>query len=265
MLAWNGKPLYYNNGFINYGVNYNPLNLPPYTIRVRTYDGREPSGAINHRITVNNVYDNVYDVTVTANETNWSGLFSRYVPSSSRPYFDCNVTDVLGANSTNVVNMGDMFFGVSSLSCVNLFDTSNVTIMDRVFAQCRNLSSIPEGFNTSNVSSTMGMFAVSNLTATPNIDTKNNKNFGYMFEFCHSLKKIKPLDYTSAKWVYGIYEWCENAEEGISSTYNTLKDIPAITAFNSNYQRAFSACGVSSQHGSAELAQVPRAWGGTAP
>lgn len=262
MLAWNGKPLYYNNCFINCGVNYNPLNLPPYTIRVRTYDGREPSGAMNHRITVNNVYDNVYDVTVTADETNWSGLFSRYVPSSSRPYVDCNVTDVLGANSTNVVNMGEMFYGVSSLSSVNLFDTSTVTSMNRFFLFCSNLSSIPEGFNTSNITSYYGsyaLFAQTSITSTPNIDTKTFTNFNWMYENCSALKTINEMDFSNATNVQGMFRNCVNVDEGISATYNIMKDMPRLTS-KLSHMETFKNCGINSPHGSAELAQIPSDW-----
>lgn len=262
MLAWNGKPISLNGKFFEYNVP----TLPPYTIRVATNDGNEPKTLSSmNRIIKEHVYDNVYDVTVTADETNWSGLFTTYDGHDYR--FESNISDVISANTTNVTNMNDLFFGVSScFSSIGYFDTSTVTSMSRIFADCIHISSIPEGFNTSNVTSNNGsyaLFAKTSITSTQNIDTKNMKNFALMYENCSSLKIINEMDFTSATSVWGMFRGCVNAEEGISATYNIMKNNPRISAaqsYNNPHAECFRNCGINSPHGSAELALIPTGW-----
>lgn len=258
MLVVNGKPISFNGKFFEY--NNNVPALPPYTIRVATNDGNEPKTLSSMtRITKEHVYDNVYDVTVTADETNWSGLFTTY--SSYRHIFASNISDVISANTTNVTNMDDLFYGLSScFSSIGYFNTSTVTSMNRIFADCIHISSIPEGFNTSNLTSgSFGLFPKTSITSTPNIDTKNFKSFAWMYENCSALKTINEMDFSSATNVQGMFRGCVNVEEGISATYNIMKDIPRLTSTLSHME-TFKNCGINSQHGSAELALIPSDW-----
>ena len=127
---------------------YNPLNLPANTVRVRTSDGNAPTKA---------KYTTYETATLVAGTTDVydvykSGTSFRGFLSSST-----NVVEVLGANTTGITAMDDMFWGCSSLTSIPLFDTSNVTNMNYMFGNCSSLTSIPL-FDTSSVTNMSYMF-----------------------------------------------------------------------------------------------------------
>ena len=122
---------------------YNPLNLPPNTVRVRTNDGLVPYKSSNEPGTYETATlvegtSDVYDVYKSGTD------FYRFLLQSY------NVIEVLGANTTGVTNMSNMFAGCSSLTSVALFDTSSVQTMLSMFKKCTALTSVPL-FNTSSV------------------------------------------------------------------------------------------------------------------
>ena len=111
---------------------YNPLNLPANTVRVRTSDGNAPTKA---------KYTTYETATLVAGTTDVydvykSGTSFRGFLSSST-----NVVEVLGANTTGITAMDDMFWGCSSLTSIPLFDTSSVTNMSYMFDYCTNVQS----------------------------------------------------------------------------------------------------------------------------
>lgn len=102
---------------------YNPLNLPPNTVRVRTSDGNPPvkdEGCASYdSATLVTGTTDIYDVYKSGSD------FSHLLFASS------NLVEVLGANTSNVTNMDNMFSYCLSLAKVSLFDTSKVTNMHR--------------------------------------------------------------------------------------------------------------------------------------
>ena len=131
-----------NNAFVGYSNNapidpYNPLNLPPNTIRIKFISGYGPNmGDVRTLVDSTN---NVWDIYKQSN--NWSSLFKGWTTQ---------LLEVLGANTTNVTNMREMFTNCATLTNVQLFDTSNVTDMCSMFQGCSSLTSIPL-FDTSKV------------------------------------------------------------------------------------------------------------------
>lgn len=112
---------------------YNPLNLPPNTVRVRTSDGNVPkktswAGKYDTATLVPGTSD-VYDVYKSG--TN----FERLLRGST------NVIEVLGANTSGITNMEAMFYACTLLPNVPLFDTSSVTDMMYTFHNCINVQS----------------------------------------------------------------------------------------------------------------------------
>lgn len=158
-LGFNGKALLNNSKEMLWQKNiypepvdpYNPLNLPADTIRVRTNDGNPPiKGDYTSYATATLVpgTNDVYDVYKRgASFPSWSNLL----------YGSSNVVEVLGANTSNVTDMGSMFGHCTNLTAVPLFDTSNVTNMTYMFGWCGNLTAIPL-FNTSRVTTMYMMF-----------------------------------------------------------------------------------------------------------
>ena len=128
----------------NMSVNHDPLNLPPYTIRLLYRDGVTPEFYYGTAVQVSNS-PNVWDLTY--NNRTWGSLLITHL----------DLLKVLGANTTDVINMSRMFWGCNNLNSVSLFDTSNVTDMSEMFNGCRSLPSVLL-FNTSKVKHVQGMF-----------------------------------------------------------------------------------------------------------
>lgn len=110
---------------------WNPLNLPPNTVRVRTSDGNVPTKTKAKYETATLVpgTTDVYDVYKSGTS------FYRLLRKAT------NVIEVLGANTTGVTNMESLFDECESLTNVPLFDTSNVTNMNYAFSTCYKVQS----------------------------------------------------------------------------------------------------------------------------
>lgn len=136
----NNKLMMNSNGkLLGVEVNdpYNPLGLPPNTIRIKFISGYTPNmGDIKTLVDSTN---NVWDIYKQSND--WSDLFKGWTTQ---------LLEVLGANTTNVTSMERMFINCRTLTNVSLFDTSNVLNMGSMFQNCTSLTTIPL-FDTSKV------------------------------------------------------------------------------------------------------------------
>lgn len=120
----------------------NPLGLPPYTIRVKYSDGNNPTG-YGTKVQVSQS-PNIWDITYETSD--WQNMFRS----------QASLLEVLGANTTDVTSMYNLFYDCRALTTIPLFDTSNVTNMSGMLYSCGSLTTIPL-FNTS---------VVTNMTAT---------------------------------------------------------------------------------------------------
>lgn len=125
---------------------YNPLNLPANTIRVRTSNGNAPINGSYGRARLVAGTSDVYDVYKSG--TSFSSLLAE----------SANVIEVLGANTTGITNMNNMFYYCDSLTTVALFDTSSVYNMYNMFYGCSSLTAVPL-LNTSSAQFMDYMFA----------------------------------------------------------------------------------------------------------
>ena len=258
--------------------NYNPLNLPPYTIRFRYADGMSPSrnAGILTRVSTS---PNVWDLTYTSPD--WSRLFY----GNGLSYYNSeSVLEILGANSTNVTNMESMCYKCSKLTSVALFDTSSVTNLANAFFQCSSLTSIPR-FDTHLVTSFVSTFyQCSALASIGDIDTSASTDMQYTWGYCPSLTALPALNLSSALAIGGMcygcsslrtippfifsnvlealghtFQECVNVESGAYDMYLTLSAIPGVYG----YSNMFTNCGSNTVTGRADLARIPRSWGGT--
>lgn len=209
-----------------YGDPYNPLNLPPNTMRVRTNDGNVPyknewNGTSYETATLVPGTTDVYDVYKSG--TNFNRLLSH----------STNVVEVLGANTTGITNMDYMFDSCTSLSTVPLFNTSNVTSMSYMFNSCTPLQSVP-------------LFDTSNVT-----------NISFMLNNCRSLSAVPLFDTSNVTNMDGMFYDCYKVESGALALYQQ-----ASTQTNppTEHSLTFYYCGSDTQTGSAELAQIPSDW-----
>ncbi len=106
------------------------------------------------------------------------------------------ITGIENLNTSQVTNMGYMFWGCSGLTSLNVsgFNTSKVTNMSFMFHNCRGLTSLDvSNFNTENVTNMYGMFEnCSGLTSlnVSGFNTENVTNMYGMFWGCSGLTSL---------------------------------------------------------------------------
>jgi len=254
---------------------YNPLGLPPNTMRVRTNDGNPPQApaASGHtpsyeRATLVPGTTDVYDVYRSG--TSFAFLLE----------YCFNVVEVLGANTTGITNMAYMLAECQFLTSVQIFDTSSVTDMSGIFCYCYHLTSVPL-FNTSNVTdmaqvfwcctrltsvplldtskatTVERMFSESGITSVPLFNTSNVSDMTAMFLDCHSLTSVPLLNTSKVTIMSGAFSGCYNVESGALALYQQ-----ASSQANppSSHFATFYNCGSNTTTGAAELAQIPNDW-----
>ena len=208
--------------------------LPAGTVRVRTSDGNAPikneATLIENRTsyetaTLVSGTNDVYDVYKSGDS------FYNLLRSST------NVTEVLGANTTGITNMRNMFSGCSSLTSVVLFDTSSVTNMNGMFASCRSLTTVPL-FDTSSVTDMGYMFDYcSTLANVPLFDTSSVTNMNGMFSFC-TLTTVPLFNTSSCEDMRNMFYYCR------SLTSVPLFNTSNVTNMNSMFMECTSLTSV---------------------
>ena len=127
---------------------YNPLGLPPFTIRCKFSSGYTPT--MGDSQTLVDAGENIWDIY--KNSTDWTSLFNN----------NSNLSEIFGANTSEVTNMTRMFYGCGNLTSITLFDTHNVYSFAFMFNSIADLNSpkitnIPL-FDTSSANDVSTMF-----------------------------------------------------------------------------------------------------------
>jgi surface protein len=252
---------------------YNPLGLPPNTVRVRTKDGNAPS---KYPWASETTYETA---TLVQGTTDVYDVYKSGTDFSKLLFYGENVKEVLGANTTGITNMYSMFGACTKLTTVQLFDTSSVTNMSSMFASCSSLTSVPlfntsnvtnmssmfNGctlttiplFNTSKVTNMSGMFSYSNLTIVPLFNTSNVTNMSSMFSGCYYLTTIPLFDTSKVTNMNSMFWNCIKVQSGALALYQQASTQATPP---SNHTSTFSNCGRDTDTGAAELAQIPDDW-----
>ena len=197
--------------------------LPPYTIRLKFTEGVTPTLSKGTGVQVSSS-PNIWDLTYTIK--NWISLCSG----------QSDLIEVIGANTTDVTNMSDMFINCSALTTVSLFDTSSVTNTSYMFSSCSSLTSVPL-FNTSSVT-----------------------NMNYMFNKCSSLTTVPLFNTSNVTNMTRMFSNCTNVQSGALALYQQAS---AQATPPTKHSYTFYKCGRDTTTGAAELAQIPTSWGGT--
>lgn len=228
---------------------YNPLNLPPYTIRLKYNSGVTPTFWYGTAVQVSSSPDNVWDLTY--NSSDWSSIV----------IYHTDLIAVLGANTTGVSIFDTAFAACPNLQTVALFDTSSATSMHSMFDRCSSLTSIPL-FDTSSVTMTRAMFrGCTSLISVPTFNTPLVTDMSHMFEECSALTSIPLLDTSSVTDISYMCALCASVETGALALYQQAS---SQTKPPSRFKDCFYLCGSNTVTGAAELAQIPKVWGGTA-
>ena len=113
--------------------------------------------------------------------------------------------DLSNFDTSEVTNMGGMFYGMSNLTTLNVshFDTSKVADMSLMFHGMRDLSALNlSSFNTSQVTDMHNMFyGMSNLTTlnVSHFDTSKVTNMGLMFYGMSGLTSLDLSNFDTSK------------------------------------------------------------------
>ena len=205
---------------------YNPLGLPPFTIRVKFVSGFTPGTELPH--TLVDVENNIWDLSYPdPYQGKWDNLL-KYDNAGG-----VNLIEILGANTTNITSMNGLCNGCSNLTSVSLFDTSNVTNMGNMFRDC------------------------SSLTSVPLFDTSSVTNLWYTFGECSALQSIPLFDTSSATSMGYMFYQCTNVESGALALYQQAS---SQTTPPTDHAYTFTNCGSGTVTGAAELAQIPSGW-----
>lgn len=176
MITFNGNTLTVGGAWLNdpnpYDP-YNPLNLPPYTIRIKYNPYFTPR--MGDSQTLVDATHNIWDVTY--NSADWSSLFLN----------ESSLLEVLGANTSSVTSMYQTFYNCIYLTNVNVFDTSAVVNMDGMFYRTERLPSVP-AFNTISVQYMGSAFELSGITAIPLFNTSSIVNMDAAFRNCRAVQ-----------------------------------------------------------------------------
>lgn len=271
VITYNGVWATYGASVIS-GINYNPLDLPPYTLRLQYNLGVTPSfeyGGSGVQVSSN---PNIWDFTYQ--NSDWTMCILGHD----------DLIAVLGGNTSGVTKMYNLFYWCTSLTNVNVFDTSNVIAMggmfekcpftsvplfptqscyafESVFRDCKNLVTVPL-FDTQNAIYFGCMFeGCTGLQYIPLFNSSKGQSFQCMFEGCTSLREVPLLDTSSCTGnIYQMFDGCINVSSGALAMYNqvsTQSPVPNRHAY------MFRNCGSNTTTGAAELAQIPTSWGGT--
>lgn len=146
MIIYNNDIVEYQGNIINFNHvdPYNPLNLPPYTVRAKLRASVTPTAPSGYTssVTLVDSINNIWDLCLMS--SSWyfdDGFFHLFGDGDI-------VLEILGANTTGVTNMYKFCYQQELLTSVVPFDISSVTETRRMFANCIRLTSIP-AFNPS--------------------------------------------------------------------------------------------------------------------
>lgn len=163
---------------------------------------------------------------------NFYGIDIRQITSLQKlfPIFgSCNIDikkikriDLSDWDTSNVTDMNEMFANCESLTEINLtgkFNTSKVEDMSNMFTDCKSLTKIDlSNFDTSNVRDMSSMFSgcssLNNIDIS-NFNTQNVNDFDCMFYTCDSLKNINAngLNITSGRNFVGMFSGCSSLKK----------------------------------------------------
>ena len=151
-------------------------------------------------------------------------------------------------DTSNVTNMTGMFANCPRLTTVDLshFTTSNVTDMSKMFYNCSNLSSLNlTGFDTSKVSRMNAIFFHCSSLASLDVSSFNTSNvtdMAYMFAQCFSLASLdlSNFDTSKVKNMEGMFYGGYNSELMMLSSL----DLSSFNTSNvTNMAFMFGSCG----------------------
>lgn len=224
---------------------YNPLGLPPFTVRAQFYY----IPTVGDTRTLVDEANGIWDITY--NNTDWSHFFK---PDKG------SLRAILGANIKGVTDITYLCGECDRLRSVSIFDTSSITSFEGIFESCTSLLDVAD-LPTQSVTNMHAAFWTCRWLATaPLFDTSSVTNMSSMFKNCSGLIEVPLIDTSSATNMDEMFSGCNNVRTGALALYQqaSTQTTPPVSH---NY--CFSGCGSQTVTGAQELAQIPTSWGGT--
>ena len=204
--------------------------------------------------------------------------------------YEHNQVEVLGGNTTGITSMNAMLAQNPGLVRVALFDTPAVYDMQQMLmgkpvvgtdTHISHLVEVPN-FDFTNCLVTQGMFwGCEELQTIPAFDLQGVCDTNRMFTGCRSLRAIPAMSVSkvghpivwdgmvatgTSQYMDYMFLGCRNVASGITAMYTALSTngyaaaAQAVGETPAHHYDVFENCGVDSQSGAAELAQVPAGW-----
>lgn len=209
----------------------------------------------------------------TTKITNMDSMFEGCSSLTDAPYLDtsnvthmwmifkdcASLTSVPLYDTSKVTSAGgfmEAFMNCSSLTSVPLFNLSNTDTLDRSFYGCTSLVSVPK-FDITNVDAMPSTFKnCTSLTTIPLFDTSNLRYMDETFQNCTSLTSIPLFDTSNLVGIAYAFENCVNVQSGALALYQQASTQSVVP----HHTHTFTNCGINTETGSAELAQIPSDW-----
>lgn len=194
------------------------------------------------------VADDVYDFHY--DNADWG---SRTLPWGTGGLFN---TYAVRSGSSWVYPMGQHQFDVLDM------DLTGVTTVSYLFNSARQVKNIFSIRNTSSVTDFNSfLYHTSGIAiqSIPLFDTSSATNMSAMFRGC-SLTSIPLFNTDNVTNVYSMFYGCTKVESGALALYQQMSSQATPPKTHSG---CFTNCGKSTTTGAAELAQIPKSWGGT--
>ncbi|SFC76263.1 BspA family leucine-rich repeat surface protein [Ruminococcus albus] len=154
-------------------------------------------------------------------------------------FINCTSMDLSNVDTSNVTDMESMFADCNNLTALDVssFDTSNVTKMDFMFTFCEGLTELDvSGFDTSKVTTTVYMFAFcQNLTSLDlsGFDTSNVTEMSCMFNCCENLTTLdlSSFDTSNVLYMNSMFDNCQRLIALDLSGFDTSNVLGMIRMF----------------------------------
>ena len=196
-------------------TKYDPINVEPVT------------SAIDSNIQPENIKLGVSILGVRGTLSG-SGPSVFVVPDGMKFGYS-NITEIpSNVNFTNVTDMDNLFADCAQLTSIPQLNTSSTNSMTRMFANCISLTAIPQ-LDTSNVYNMDSMFSGCNsLTAIPELNTSGAAKMNSMFSGCSSLTSIPQLNTSSVTSMDNMFEWCSGLTSIPQLDYSNVESMENI-------------------------------------
>ena len=200
---------------------YNPLGLPPYTIRAKFSSGYTP--AMGDSQTLVDAGENIWDIVK---------VIDRYTGEWGQLFSGCSqLISVLGANTNGFggykKTISGLFKNCTNLEYVAPFDTSNAQWASQVFYGCTHLQEIPTIPLGSATDLSSMLYNCTSVRTLPAFDTSSALNLNGFVEKCSSLTEFPVIDCSHVTNMHQMFSGCS------SLTTLPMLDTRAVTDMGS--------------------------------